>query len=141
MSHPFFHNTSLVDEIKQLLTSTVTLGMDAKTVPRLVDHDDFQLNGRDTELYPETPDQLRFSHKCKQRKQSECVFCKKNGETVLFYRSHVLRNDGGKIVCPVLRRYNCPLCNNGGGDNAHTIRYCPNRRISGKKDQTGNVTL
>jgi hypothetical protein len=47
-----------------------------------------------------------------------------------FYQSHNLRSDEGKVSCPVLREYNCPICNNGGGDNAHTIKYCPLARNS-----------
>lgn len=55
-----------------------------------------------------------------------CQFCKNNGEPEEFFRSHILRNPGdGKVVCPVLRVYSCPVCNNGGGDYAHTKSYCP----------------
>ncbi|RWS22664.1 uncharacterized protein B4U80_02837 [Leptotrombidium deliense] len=54
-----------------------------------------------------------------------CVLCKSNGETEQVYKSHSLRNCKGQISCPILRVYNCPLCNNGGGDFAHTIRFCP----------------
>lgn len=54
-----------------------------------------------------------------------CSFCKKNGETRQLYSSHVLKDGNGTIVCPVLRRYVCPICNQAGGDNAHTKRFCP----------------
>lgn len=55
-----------------------------------------------------------------------CQFCKNNGEPEEFFRSHILRNPSdGKVVCPVLRVYSCPVCNNGGGDYAHTKSYCP----------------
>lgn len=58
----------------------------------------------------------------------ECAFCRNNGEDEVIYKSHVLKNPDGEVVCPVLRLYNCPICNNGGGPKAHTIRYCPKNR-------------
>ncbi|RWS05682.1 Nanos-like protein 1 [Dinothrombium tinctorium] len=61
----------------------------------------------------------------------ECVFCKNNGESEETYRSHILKDPEGIIMCPVLRAYNCPVCNNGGGNKAHTIRYCPQNRPMG----------
>lgn len=65
-----------------------------------------------------------------------CGFCKKNGEPVEYYSKHVLKDPSGIVVCPVLRRYNCPFCNNGGGDHAHTARFCPfnpvDRTVHGK---------
>ena len=57
--------------------------------------------------------------------QLECAFCKNNKETPEQYKSHVLKNPEGKVSCPVLRQYDCPICHNGGGDYAHTVRYCP----------------
>ncbi|KAK6177972.1 hypothetical protein SNE40_012825 [Patella caerulea] len=53
-----------------------------------------------------------------------CVFCKNNGEPVTVYSSHLLKDDSGKVTCPILWRYTCPLCGITG-DNAHTIKYCP----------------
>ena len=55
----------------------------------------------------------------------ECVFCKNNNERPEFYRSHILKDPESNIQCPVLRAYDCPICHNGGGPKAHTIRYCP----------------
>ncbi|XP_018493925.1 uncharacterized protein LOC100907596 [Galendromus occidentalis] len=57
-----------------------------------------------------------------------CRFCQTNGDPPEVYQSHSLRSDDGKVTCPVLREYNCPICNNGGGDFAHTIKYCPMAR-------------
>lgn len=57
-----------------------------------------------------------------------CQFCQNNKEPEEFYRSHTLRDTSGRVLCPVLRAYNCPLCNNGGGDRAHTKSYCPQLR-------------
>lgn len=53
-----------------------------------------------------------------------CVFCKQNGETKEFYFSHVLKDAKGKVVCPTLRDYVCPICG-ATGSSAHTISYCP----------------
>jgi len=53
-----------------------------------------------------------------------CKFCFSNGEAPNQYRSHKLKNDLGKVICPVLRSFVCPICF-GSGDKAHTQRYCP----------------
>lgn len=53
-----------------------------------------------------------------------CVFCRNNKESVARYTTHILKGPDGRILCPVLRRYTCPLCG-ASGDNAHTIKYCP----------------
>lgn len=59
-----------------------------------------------------------------------CQFCQNNREPEEFYRGHILRDAEGKVVCPILRAYNCPICNNGGGERAHTKSYCPQLRAS-----------
>lgn len=53
-----------------------------------------------------------------------CAFCKSNGEPRSFYTSHSLRNTRGKVNCPVLYVYVCPICGSTG-ENSHTLRYCP----------------
>nr|BAG14279.1 nanos [Botryllus primigenus] len=53
-----------------------------------------------------------------------CSFCKNNKEVKEWYMSHKLKNNAGKVTCPVLRCYECPLCE-ATGDNAHTIGHCP----------------
>ena len=53
-----------------------------------------------------------------------CNFCKKNGESREVYCSHQLRDDVGRVTCPVLFRYRCPWCG-ATGENAHTVSYCP----------------
>jgi len=54
--------------------------------------------------------------------KTECTFCKNISP---HYQSHSLKNSLNVITCPVLRAYTCPLC----GDNAHTVRYCPLKRL------------
>jgi len=61
-----------------------------------------------------------------------CQFCQNNREPEAFYKSHILRDQDGRVICPVLRAYNCPICNNGGGDKAHTKSYCPQLRTAGR---------
>ncbi|XP_041066076.1 nanos homolog 1-like [Carcharodon carcharias] len=53
-----------------------------------------------------------------------CVFCRNNNESVTLYTTHILKSPDGRVLCPILRRYTCPLCG-ANGDNAHTIKYCP----------------
>lgn len=36
----------------------------------------------------------------------ECAFCKSNGETAEFYKSHFLKDPVGRVRCPILQRYN-----------------------------------
>ena len=57
-------------------------------------------------------------------KQEVCVFCRNNGEEESFYASHSLKDLEGRVTCPVLRAYTCPICG-ANGDDAHTIKYCP----------------
>lgn len=35
----------------------------------------------------------------------ECAFCKSNGETAEFYKSHFLKDPVGRVRCPILQRY------------------------------------
>nr|BAD88623.1 nanos-related protein [Dugesia japonica] len=74
---------------------------------------------------------LRLLHKVRTsnqiRKESHielCVFCRNNNEPFEMYVSHKVKDLNGKVTCPVLRNYTCPLCNSTG-DFAHTIKYCP----------------
>ncbi|XP_034021411.1 nanos homolog 1-like [Thalassophryne amazonica] len=66
-------------------------------------------------------------HKQTQRAKSEpkvCVFCRNNGAPEEVYGTHILKSADGRVLCPILRAYTCPLCS-ANGDNAHTIKYCP----------------
>lgn len=55
-----------------------------------------------------------------------CAFCRKNKERREFYTTHVVKDSWGKVICPVLRKYICPVCG-ATGDEAHTISHCPAR--------------
>ena len=81
------------------------------------------------------PNNLPNKWKSSSRRQipkTECSFCKKNGEQPCNYNNHVLRDPYSNIViCPILRMYSCPICNNGGGDYAHTMAYCPLNKDGG----------
>lgn len=59
----------------------------------------------------------------------ECKFCKNNKWAF----DHPFSNALGKVVCPVLRRYKCPICGATGGD-AHTLKYCPKKTIYTQDD-------
>lgn len=74
-------------------------------------------------------DLLGMERRRKQTQRSKqepkiCVFCRNNGAPEEVFGSHVLKTPDGRVVCPILRAYTCPLCS-ANGDNAHTIKYCP----------------
>ena len=58
------------------------------------------------------------------KKDIYCAFCKNNGEASFIYNSHKLKDDNDRILCPILREYECPNCH-ASGDHAHTLKYCP----------------
>lgn len=74
------------------------------------------------------------------KKPQVCVFCRNNGETESFYTSHYLKDADGKVTCPVLRAYTCPLCG-ANGDLAHTIKYCPENSQSVKNSNMKRPTV
>ena len=65
-----------------------------------------------------------------QRFDMYCIFCRNNHLSESVFRSHPLKDNRGIVVCPILRNYSCPSCNNGGGDRAHTVNYCPKKRAA-----------
>ena len=53
-----------------------------------------------------------------------CVFCRNNGEDEAVYSTHSLKDNEGKVTCPILFAYECPICK-ASGQEAHTLKYCP----------------
>ncbi|KAL5263666.1 hypothetical protein ACHWQZ_G008887 [Mnemiopsis leidyi] len=60
----------------------------------------------------------------KRNKVQVCVFCRNNGEDESVYSTHALKSPDGKVTCPILFAYECPICRSTG-ENAHTLKYCP----------------
>lgn len=57
-----------------------------------------------------------------------CVFCKNNGADEKIYRNHTVKDSMGRVLCPTLRLYRCPICGEDG-DKSHTVKYCPKKPI------------
>lgn len=57
----------------------------------------------------------------KSTRYAFCVFCKNNQEDESFYLKHTLKDDEGRVTCPVLFHYTCPTCG-ATGMNSHTVR-------------------
>ncbi|XP_030369410.1 protein nanos [Scaptodrosophila lebanonensis] len=62
-----------------------------------------------------------------------CVFCENNNEPEAVVNSHSVRDTLGRVLCPKLRTYVCPICR-ASGDSAHTIKYCPKKPIITMED-------
>ncbi|XP_050096207.1 uncharacterized protein LOC126578056 [Anopheles aquasalis] len=65
--------------------------------------------------------------------QTECAFCRNNGEPRKVYQSHILRDQNKAVVCPKLRALKCMNCN-ATGAKAHTLKYCPYKKIVTPED-------
>ncbi|XP_018313198.1 RNA-binding protein nanos [Mycetomoellerius zeteki] len=122
----FPFNPSLNDEIQRLFD--VTLNMrPLPTVDEVME--DFRHNGRDFEYCPDVDTDVSKQSASRRKKNkkplpTECVFCRNNGEEETYYRQHLLKDVDGRVECPVLRAYTCPICG-ATGDEAHTVKYCP----------------
>ncbi|NP_001128394.1 protein nanos [Nasonia vitripennis] len=120
-------NPSLEDELNRLF---VDFRVSHAPVAFATDDvwEEFKHNGRDYEYCPD-PDEVIVPAQPSKKKNkkplpNECVFCKNNGEDIKIYKKHLLKDADGKILCPILRNYTCPICG-ANGDAAHTIKYCP----------------
>ncbi|XP_076626165.1 RNA-binding protein nanos [Colletes latitarsis] len=139
--YPF--NTSLEEEMKRLFTD---LSIETTTEPQQNVEDvmeEFRHNGRDFEYCPDLdsnklPETTPRRKKNKKPLPTECVFCKNNGEEENYYRQHLLKDTDGRIICPVLRAYTCPICG-ACGDVAHTVKYCPKSLKNGTSLTTVNA--
>lgn len=67
------------------------------------------------------------------RPRRECKFCKNNGEPEETWSSPNFRDSQGKLSCPILRCYTCPICG-AKGDRGHTLKYCPKKKILTESD-------
>ncbi|XP_014674797.1 PREDICTED: uncharacterized protein LOC106814927 [Priapulus caudatus] len=145
------YSHDMVDGIKKVLLKPLdaveSVSVPCPAVgPRLWLDADFDSNGRlleekynfeSLERYIAKMEQEKYVKKAARRQHGAhmqvCVFCKKNGECEDYYQNHQLKDGSGRVTCPVLRRYTCPLCG-ANGDKAHTIKYCP--RGSGSAGST-----
>lgn len=71
--------------------------------------------------------------KTKELIPRHCVFCENNNEPEALVNSHSVRDAYGRVLCPKLRTYVCPICG-ASGDSAHTIKYCPKKPIVTMED-------
>lgn len=132
MFYPF--NTSLEEEIKRLF-SNFTIETPNSSLPDVDEvMEEFRQNGRDFEYCPDldnfTVPEIPRRKKNKKPLPTECVFCRNNGEEEAYYRKHLLKDAEGRVSCPVLRAYTCPICG-AYGDVAHTVKYCPKSQKPG----------
>ncbi|CAD5224470.1 unnamed protein product [Bursaphelenchus okinawaensis] len=90
---------------------------------------DFNLNSFAADFATKT----LLSDSRKKHHNTFCGFCynnaRVNGCDVTGqgrWLEHNLRDANGRVTCPCLRMFQCPICG-GSGDDAHTQRHCPKR--------------
>ncbi|KAL0121993.1 hypothetical protein PUN28_007055 [Cardiocondyla obscurior] len=136
----FPFNPSLDDEIKRLFDLT----LNTRPMPNVEEiMEEFRHNGRDFEYCPDVNADVsrQITSRRKKNKKplpTECVFCKNNGEEETYYRKHLLKDIEGRVRCPVLRAYTCPICG-ACGDDAHTVKHCPKGPYNPNSISTANA--
>ncbi|XP_014488840.1 PREDICTED: protein nanos [Dinoponera quadriceps] len=144
VSNSFFpFNPSLEDEMKRLFDNCAA--SNAKGFQQNVEDvmEEFRHNGRDFEYCPDLDSDVtkQITPRRKKNKKplpTECVFCRNNGEEETYYRQHLLKDVDGRVQCPVLRAYTCPICG-ACGDMAHTVKYCPKGPYNPNSISTANA--
>jgi len=69
----------------------------------------------------------------KKSLEDHCVFCKNNGAPESVYKCHTVKDSMGRVLCPTLRQYKCPICGEDG-DRSHTVKSFPERPIITMED-------
>lgn len=64
------------------------------------------------------------ANQCRGGNAMVCSLCRTNGESAEVYTLHSLKDSSGRVTCPVLYAYRCPICG-ATGARAHTLKYCP----------------
>ncbi|XP_011185915.1 protein nanos [Zeugodacus cucurbitae] len=124
-----YYNSGVTAESQQIHTST-TLVADTGTAATAVAAANIAYNSQNLKK-----SQKRFGG-AKLDKFSavkHCVFCENNNEPEAVVKSHAVRDSLGRVLCPKLRTYICPICR-ASGDKAHTVKYCPQKPIITMED-------
>lgn len=58
-----------------------------------------------------------------------CSYCRKIGGHRFLYEDHQLKNEDGKILCPILKEDGCFLCD-ATGDKVHLPKECPKNSVN-----------
>uniref|UniRef100_A0A3Q2UE76 Nanos C2HC-type zinc finger 2 n=1 Tax=Fundulus heteroclitus TaxID=8078 RepID=A0A3Q2UE76_FUNHE len=125
--HPSFDPLNPSDLKKKKKMTSFDMWHDYLNLSRLVQGDRRTVELEDTEGPRTSPSETRCPSETRWTRSLSDIRCGGGGgggESPRVYRSHQLRSDDGRVTCPILRSYTCPICG-ASGDRAHTRRYCP----------------